>query len=313
MPKTAIDYSNTIIYKITCKDEQIHDVYVGHTTNFVQIKDYHQHTCTNTTSDSYNCKLYEVIRNNGGWDNWKMEIVDFFNCKDIYEAIQKEQEYFISLNATLNSVEPLSHRPHQPESITFNISEKTENDTTITKHRFFCKTCDFKCGKQSNYNTHISTNKHKRLMNEIKNPKKYQITCSNCDKECSQNAKKNQNTCPYCNKRYVHRSGLCRHKKICTKMTSKATANNTDNITHDVYDKLIGILEIIKNKNNSVSGLQNRIINTTNCKKEMMIFTGDNITIHSHIDNNSHNNNNNNNNNNNHNNNNNNNNNNTEN
>ena len=31
MPKIIIDYSNTIIYKITCKDTENKDVYVGHT------------------------------------------------------------------------------------------------------------------------------------------------------------------------------------------------------------------------------------------------------------------------------------------
>ena len=36
MQKVEIDYSNTIIYKIVCKDPLIKDVYVGHTTNFVQ-------------------------------------------------------------------------------------------------------------------------------------------------------------------------------------------------------------------------------------------------------------------------------------
>ena len=83
MPKTAIDYSNTIIYKIFCKDTSITELYVGHTTNFVQRKHLHKQNCINKNSLSYRCKLYEVIRNNGGWDNWRMEIVDFFKCEDI--------------------------------------------------------------------------------------------------------------------------------------------------------------------------------------------------------------------------------------
>ena len=107
MPKTVIDYSNTIIYKITCKDTNDPDVYVGHTTNFVQRKHAHKQSCINNKSPNYNCKLYEVIRNKGGWNNWKMEIINFFECKDHYEARKKEQEYFISLNATLNSIEPM--------------------------------------------------------------------------------------------------------------------------------------------------------------------------------------------------------------
>ena len=107
MPKNEIDYSNTIIYKITCKDPSINDVYVGHTTNFVQRKHAHKQCCKNDKASNYKCKLYDVIRNNGGWENWNMEIINFFNCHDHYEARQKEQEYFILLNATLNSIEPM--------------------------------------------------------------------------------------------------------------------------------------------------------------------------------------------------------------
>jgi len=107
MPKNEIDYSSTIIYKIKCKDVNVLDVYVGHTTNFVQRKHAHKQSCINSKASNYKCKLYQAIRANGGWNNWTMEIVNFYNCKDHYEARKKEQEYFILLKATLNSIEPL--------------------------------------------------------------------------------------------------------------------------------------------------------------------------------------------------------------
>ena len=141
MPKTEIDYSNTIIYKITCKNETISDVYVGHTTNFVQRKYAHKICCTNNNNNN-NCKLYQVIRNNGGWDNWKMEIIDVINCKDLYETRKKEQEYVVLFKATLNSIEPLPH-------------------PRTTSSRFYCEKCNFKCSKQSIYNKHLDTTRHK--------------------------------------------------------------------------------------------------------------------------------------------------------
>jgi hypothetical protein len=130
MPKTEIDYSNTIIYKITCNDSNISDIYVGHTTNFVQRKYSHKQNCINDKSPNHKCKVYDVIRNNGGWDNWNMEIINFFNCHDHYEARQKEQEYFISLGATLNSVEPLSSKPSLNKSVKIN---KEEEDFLLRK------------------------------------------------------------------------------------------------------------------------------------------------------------------------------------
>ena len=167
MPKKDIDYSNTIIYKIACNDIDNKEVYIGHTTNFVQRKHAHKQSCLNEKSANYKCKLYEVIRNNGGWNNWKMEIISFFNCKDHYEARQREQEYFVSLNATLNSIEPLPQpKPlsktkilPQNNSIPNNI-QFINNDNTP----FFCDKCNFKCYKKSNYNMHLSTLKHKKII-----------------------------------------------------------------------------------------------------------------------------------------------------
>ena len=50
MPKTNIDYSNAIIYKIVCNNLNITDVYVGHTTQFTKRKNIHKCRCNNDTS-----------------------------------------------------------------------------------------------------------------------------------------------------------------------------------------------------------------------------------------------------------------------
>ena len=188
MPKTDIDYSNTIIYKITCIDSSITDLYVGHTTNFVQRKHAHKQSCINKNLLSYKCKLYEVIRNNGGWNNWKMEIINFFNCKDHYEARQKEQEYFVSLNANLNSIEPLpkpkpiiEKKIVKEKLIEKPIIEEIENK--IINKNFYCEKCHYITNKKTDYEKHILTLKHINVDQCLpKSQKKY--VCS-CEKEYS--------------------------------------------------------------------------------------------------------------------------------
>ena len=173
MPKIEIDYSNTIIYKITCKDNNITDTYVGHTTNFVQRKHAHKQGCINEKSTNYKCKLYEVIRNNGGWNNWKMEIINFFNCADHYEARQKEHEFFVSLNATLNSIEPFPKPKEKLQNIPNNEAnpnmENELNNSNTCYNNYFCKLCNFKCYKKYNYNKHLLTLKHKNrtILNKL--------------------------------------------------------------------------------------------------------------------------------------------------
>ncbi len=67
---------------------------------------------------------------------------------------------------------------------------------------FYCKICDFKTSKQSNYNKHLLTAKHKKSTKINENQRK--------------NAESNlkQFTCE-CGRTYKDRSGLWRHKKKC--------------------------------------------------------------------------------------------------
>jgi len=230
MPKTEIDYSNTIIYKITCNDSNISDLYVGHTTNFVQRKHAHKQSSINEKSPNYKCKLYDVIRNNGGWENWKMEIINFFNCKNHYEARKKEQEYFLSLNATLNSIEPYAI-PKPKEIIV---------KDTVIKEVLHCNTCNKNFINKDLLEIHNNTNKHiKNTMfpsqNTQKIPKKfkceccYYITCNKKDYNKHLTTIKhihtitNNNLSPIfdkdyiceCGKKYKHNASLFNHKKKC--------------------------------------------------------------------------------------------------
>ena len=107
MPKQFIDFSKTIIYKIVCNDLNITDVYVGHTTNFIKRKAQHKSICNNPNSKSYNLKIYNTIRDNGGFDNWSMiEIEKFQDCNDINEACARERYWYELLNAKLNTYCP---------------------------------------------------------------------------------------------------------------------------------------------------------------------------------------------------------------
>jgi len=261
MPKIEIDYSNTIIYKITCKDPSIKDVYVGHTTNFVQRKHAHKQCCKNDKASNYKCKLYDVIRNNGGWENWNMEIINFFNCHDHYEARQKEQEYFILLNATLNSIEPMP-KPKPKEMIV---------PKTIIKQTFYCDICNIHCDSKQTFEVHNKTTKHNKLFGNAGNANgnagnadgnvnscfNLQYQCKECNFYCQKKSnyiyhtytkkhlikvdglimekKVNNYTCT-CGKCYMSASGLWKHKKTCEINKVDNDNNTVTNIDSDGDD-----------------------------------------------------------------------------
>ena len=175
MPKQFIDYSKTIIYKIVCNDLNITDIYVGHTTNFINRKAKHKSDCCNPNSKSYNFKIYNTIRNNGGWLNWSMiEIEKFQDCNDINEAIAKERYYYEVLNAKLNSNCPgrnnkeykKEYYENNKDNIQKNSKNYYENNKDKINTHYICDVCN---GRYTHNNRikHINTEKHQTELNNL--------------------------------------------------------------------------------------------------------------------------------------------------
>ena len=137
----------------------------------------------------------------------------------------------------------------------------TEKSPKISA-KFFCENCNYKCSKQSEYNKHILTNKHKILQNPtiVINSKIYM-----CD----------------CGKKYKHSSTLYAHKKNCSFKIKENTIEEikTDENV-DISDKNLiltliqqnnelqkQMLEVIKNGtcntniNNSMNNSNNKTFN----------------------------------------------------
>ena len=126
-----MDYSHTIIYKICCKDVSINDIYVGHTTNFIQRKNQHKTSSYNINDKKYNQYVYKFIRENGGWDNWSMIQLEKYNCKNRREAEAREYFWIQQLNSTLNTNTLLNSTFNTDAFSTRFINASTLNTSSI--------------------------------------------------------------------------------------------------------------------------------------------------------------------------------------
>ncbi|MEY3752081.1 MAG: Yellowstone Lake virophage 6 [Pseudomonadota bacterium] len=106
MPKQPINYSNTIIYKIVCKDITITDCYVGQTTNFSERKKCHNKRCNFINNKYFNLYVYQFIRENGGWDNWSMIEIEKYMATDKLDVHKRERFWIETLKAKLNKKLP---------------------------------------------------------------------------------------------------------------------------------------------------------------------------------------------------------------
>ena len=97
-----VNYNNSIIYKLCCKDPEIKEIYIGSTTNFYRRKQNHKSKCNNSNNKSYNLNVYKFIRENGNWENWQMVEVERYKAIDKQDLHKQERYILEKLGASLN-------------------------------------------------------------------------------------------------------------------------------------------------------------------------------------------------------------------
>ncbi len=138
---------------------------------------------------------------------------------------------------------------------------------------YMCYNCDYKCSKKSDYDRHISTQKHHRL--------------TNADKMLTKNAQKAPThfECS-CGNIYKHRQSLFKHRKICPEINKENMSKNeilnviktlikdNQDFTKELINSVVtnqhdAIKEITKSGINTIN---NNTINNTNNNSNNKMF-----------------------------------------
>ena len=94
------------IYKLVSKDINVTDCYVGSTGNTTVRKSKHKSDCNNVNRNCYNYPVYQHIRNNNGFANWDMIVLETVQYNEKYELKARERHHMETLGATLNTLTP---------------------------------------------------------------------------------------------------------------------------------------------------------------------------------------------------------------
>ena len=100
-----------------------------------------------------------------------------------------------------------------------------------SSEKFFCKTCDYKTSRKSQYDRHLLTPKHRNA--------------SKC--YISANEKVPDHVSCVCGKTYIHESSFYRHKKTCKKFQKSSAASNE--IMNDLFKQNQEFKELIIEQN----------------------------------------------------------------
>ncbi len=133
---------------------------------------------------------------------------------------------------------------------------ETENMNNMN-NKYFCKNCDYKCCKKFLWEQHLKTIKHKRKQMETLETKILE--------------------CNICNKNFMNRSGLWKHKKKCQIINNNETKiiedNNKDNMKELVLKLINQNSELQKTIHEMIPkmGNNNNINSNNNIKQKFNI------------------------------------------
>jgi hypothetical protein len=118
-------------------------------------------------------------------------------------------------------------------------------------YKFFCEKCDYKCSKQSEYNKHLTTAKHKKLTNLTEKSPKIS----------------DEFKCTICEKQYKSRMGLWQHKKKCSQtesstqeITEKSQTIPDMNVFMDLLHQNQEFKQLMIDQSNHIQDLQEKLV-----------------------------------------------------
>jgi len=160
-----------LIYKLCSRDPTVKEIYIGSTTNPKVRKWCHKSTCNNPNGLHYNLKVYQYIRENGGFENWDLIVIEAnIHYTEKHELRTRERYWLEHLKATLNSQVPnqtnaessRNYKEVNREALNeHNRNYRQANREVINEKRRKKKTCI--CGATYTYNNithHIRSKKH---------------------------------------------------------------------------------------------------------------------------------------------------------
>tara|TARA_R110000803_G_scaffold60768_1_gene120210 strand:- start:302 stop:889 length:588 start_codon:yes stop_codon:yes gene_type:complete len=101
MPRKTID--DYTFYKIVDVNGDLDLCYVGSSVNMKKRKDKHKTACKSPNHPQHHLKVYKTIRENGGWDEFRVVEIGFREQLTLTQAHIVEDEYRVLLKAELNS------------------------------------------------------------------------------------------------------------------------------------------------------------------------------------------------------------------
>jgi hypothetical protein len=161
------------MYRISIEDY----TYIGSTRDFKQRKQRHKSNCNNVNNPKHNFKVYQMIRENGGWNCSEMIPIEECECEDKLQAHIREEELRKEYNAEMNTNKVIHNKQEYKKEYYEKNKEKVlqqnkewceVNKEKVLQQQKIHNTCECGgCYTQSNKSTHLKSKKHCDYINSL--------------------------------------------------------------------------------------------------------------------------------------------------
>ena len=189
-----VNYGNSMIYKLCCKDPNITDIYIGSTTNFSRRKAEHKRKSNDENNKEYNYYKYQFIRDNGSFQNWDMILIENVNVHNKRDLLKIERKWIDELKPSLNMIKSYITEDEKKEYKKEYLKEYNKEYNKNHKTEISEKKKEHYENNKEHY-TQIKKEWYEKNKNEILEKRKEKINCEFCN--ClvrKSDIKKHQNT-----------------------------------------------------------------------------------------------------------------------
>jgi hypothetical protein len=269
------------IYQIFLKDLSIKENYIGQTECFETRKYAH---CRD--SKVSNLKIYKIIRQYGGWDNFEMKIMNYYHYREDYEIRQIEQKYIDIFKPTMNSVRAC------PKDF---INEKLDRELEFELNDYSDKIlgCFLYDYFLFDYSLYLNYKVDQELLGFIceycknvfynkSNLQRHQRTSKTCIEIQTKNNITNSSIklfiCKFCNKNLSSKHSLAYHLKIC-----KCQITTNEKGITKLFENRVIINKPNKTEINELKNMINKLQEEINEIKNIPITANNNIDTATNI------------------------------
>lgn len=160
-------YLKSVIYKIIPKNIDLDYCYVGSSHRFNDRKSAHKSDYHNELSPRYNLDVYQCIRDNGGWHNFVIIVIEEYPCNNKRELEKREQYwkeiYGSNIGKRAYAEKNQYYIDHKEEILTKLKTEYDSNKQQL-KRDYYLKNREKVIQRQTNYYHNIV--KPKKILTE---------------------------------------------------------------------------------------------------------------------------------------------------